>query len=108
VYAKKTYNEVRKVSGNAWGAPVTNFGNLCGAMGNNRELVIPWASIGANVIPASFRWLAYAIGQNSFVYGQVPQTNPAGNIGTNMAFPDNYFVSSTSNGAGAFPFAVVE
>jgi hypothetical protein len=107
VYAKNSYREVRTVSGNGWGAPVTNFGSFC-AMGNDREIVIPWAALGANAIPASFRWLGYATSAGGFVYGQVPETNPSGNIGTGQAFPDNYFVGSTSNGGGAFPFAVVE
>jgi hypothetical protein len=107
IYAKNSYREVRTVSGNGWGAPVTNFGSFC-TMGNDRELVIPWAALGANAIPASFRWLGYATSAGGFVYGQVPETNPSGNIGTSQAFPDNYFVGSTANGGGAFPFAVVE
>lgn len=107
LYAKSTYNEVRKVLGNAWGAPTAAAATFCGS-GTTREIVIPWAALGANGIPASFRWVAYATSATGFVYGQVPTTNPGGNIGTAANFPHDFFVSSTNDGAGAFPFGTVE
>lgn len=107
LYAKSTYNEVRKVLGNAWGAPTAAAATFCGS-GTTREIVIPWAALGSNGIPASFRWVAYATSASGFVYGQVPTTNPGGSIGTAANFPHDFFVSSTNDGAGAFPFDTVE
>lgn len=106
VYAKSNYNEVRVVSNNTWTIANGNV-TFCGA-NTTRELVIPWTLLGSNGIPASFRWVGYATSSGGFVYGQVPQGNPAGNIGTNATFPNDYFVSSTANGSGAFPFATIE
>ncbi len=107
LYAKSTYNEVRKVAGNAWGAPTAAAITFCGS-GSTREMVIPWSALGSNQIPASFRWVAYATSSGGFVYGQVPTTNPGGSIGTSANFPHDFFVSSTNDGSGAFPFATVE
>ena len=108
VYAKDGYNEVRKVVASAWGAATASAITFCKGGGTTRELVIPWAALGANVLPASFRWAAYTTSSGGFVYAQVPETNPAGAIGTSAAFGHDFFVSSTNNGAGAFPFATVE
>ena len=106
VYAKQGYNEVRVVSNNAW-TQVNGNVTFCKS-GNDREIVIPWTLIGAANPPASFRWVGYATSGGGFVYAQVPETNPSGAIGTNATFPHDYFVSSTANGSGAFPFATVE
>jgi hypothetical protein len=106
VYAKKSYNEVRIVSNNVWTVSNGNV-TFCDS-GQTRELVIPWSLLGANGRPASFRWVGYVTSNSGFVYAQVPQSNPSGNIGTNATFPNDYFVSSTANGSGAFPFATIE
>lgn len=108
IYAKDGYNEARRVVNSAWGAATASVITFCKGGGTTRELVIPWAALGTNVIPASFRWAGYNTSAGGFVYAQMPETNPAGNIGTNTAFGHDFFVSSTNNGAGAFPFATVE
>jgi len=108
VYAKDGYNEVRKVVSSAWGAATASAITFCKGGSTTRELVIPWAALGANVIPSSFRWVGYTTSSSGFVYAQVPETNPAGAIGTNATFAHDYYVSSTANGGGAFPFATVE
>lgn len=107
LYAKSTYNEVRKVVGAQWGAATASAATSCGNT-TTRELVIPWSALGQGSIPASFRFVAYATSAGGFVYGQIPTGNPSGSIGTGMSFPNDWFVSSTNDGAGAFPFDTVE
>lgn len=41
-------------------------------------------------------------------YARVPETNQAGAIGTSAAFAHDLHVSSTNDGAGAYPFATIE
>lgn len=107
LYAKQNYNEVRQVSGMAWGNAAQNVLKFC-AQAKTREIVIPWSALGANGIPSSFRWVAYATSSGGFVYAQIPETLPGGNIGTNATFPNDYYVPSTNNGSGAFPFDTIE
>ncbi len=112
VYAKHGYNEVRLASIDAgtWGAANANNVSFqfCDDGVNNREEVIPWSLLGSSGIPASFRFLAYATSSGGSVYGQIPTSNPSGSIGTSAVFGHDFYVSSTNNGAGAFPFATVE
>jgi hypothetical protein len=108
VYAKYGYAEVRLGSG-SWGSPDTTSVQICAVQnGTTREEVIPWTALGATAMPSSFRFLAYATSGAGFVYGQIPTSNPAGSIGTNATFGHDFYVSSTADGSGAFPFATTE
>ncbi len=109
VYAKSGYQEARKGSADAgaWSNPVTNAITFCSS-GTTREEVIPWTALGASSIPSSFRFLAYATSAGGFIYGQIPTTNPTADAGTSTTFGHDFFVSSTSNGTGSFPFDVTE
>jgi hypothetical protein len=109
VYAKSGYEESRTGSADAgaWSAASPGTVTFCGS-GTTREEVIPWTALGATSIPASFRFLAYATSGSGFVYGQIPTTNPGGNIGTTATFAHDFYVASTANGTGSFPFDTVE
>jgi hypothetical protein len=109
VYAKSGYQESRTGSADAgaWSAASTSTVTFCSA-GTTREEVIPWTALGGAGIPSGFRLLAYATSSSGFVYGQIPTTNPAGNIGTTATFAHDFHVASTSNGTGSFPFDTVE
>lgn len=107
VYAKQGYNEVRTANKNAWSK--TGAITMCtGNNGTTREMVLPWAALGANGIPASFRFAAYVTSANGWVYGQIPTNNPGGQIGMNATFPHDFWVQSTANGSGDYPFSFVE
>ena len=109
VYAKQGYNEIRfgSVDAGTW-VPTNGTIQFCDNGNATREEVIPWTALGASAIPPSFRFLAYATSGTGFVYGQIPTTNPSGSIGTSATFGHDFFVSSTGNGSGAFPFATTE
>jgi hypothetical protein len=106
VYAKAAYDEVRLPSGNAWAKSGTV--TVCSNGVATREIAIPWSALGANMIPASFRWMGYITSASGYVYGQLPETNPSAFVGLSASFPHDYFVKSTANGGGAFPFDVLE
>jgi hypothetical protein len=108
-YAKDGYQEVRLSQNDAgtWGNAATSAMTYC-SNGTVREEAIPWTSLGATSIPSSFRFLAYATSSSGFVYAQIPTTNAGGNIGTTYAFPHDFYVASTSNGTGSFPFDTTE
>lgn len=107
VYAKQGYSEVRTANKNAWSK--TGAITMCsGNNGTTRELVLPWAALGANGLPASFRFAAYVTSANGWVYGQIPTNNPGGQIGMNATFPHDFWVQSTANGSGDYPFSFVE
>jgi hypothetical protein len=107
VYAKQGYAEVRIASGGAWGAPATTALAFCG-QGTTREIAVPWSAIGAGALPASFRWLGHAVSASGYAYGQLPVTLPSGFIGTSASFPNDYRVTSTTNGTGSFPFQTID
>jgi hypothetical protein len=106
-YAKASYTEVRTASKNVWSK--TGSVTACaGGNGTTREVVMPWATLGANGLPAAFRIATYVTSANGWVYGQLPTNNPSGFVGMNATFPHDYWVQSTSNGGGSFPFSFVE
>ena len=109
VYAHSGYNEIRlgSVDAGTW-VPSNTTIQFCDDGNTTREEVIPWTALGASAIPASFRFLAYATSSGGFVYGQIPTSNPSGQIGTSATFAHDFFVSGTANGSGAFPFATTE
>lgn len=106
-YAKDTYNEVRLASGSSWGAATSSALTFCGT-GTTRELVVPWSALGLKSIASDFRWVGYVTSSTGYVYGQLPETLPGGFIGTSATFPNDYYVGSTSNGTGSFPFSKQE
>jgi hypothetical protein len=104
VYAKASYDEVRTVTNATW----TKTGSVTVCVSGDattRELVIPWSATGSSAIPASFRWMGYLTSATGYVYGQLPGSNPGKLVGLSASFPHDYFVASTSDGFGAFPFA---
>jgi hypothetical protein len=108
VYAKSGYQESRIGSvdaGTSWGAANTSSVMFCGS-GTTRELVIPWTALHTSTIPNGFDFLAYATSSGGFVYGQIPTSNVAGNIGTDAGFAHFYAVGPID--AGALPFANVQ
>ncbi len=106
VYAKSGYQELRLGSQDAgtWGSAVTNAVTFC-SNGTTREEVIPWTALGSNGLPASLRFLAYATSGSGYVYGQIPTSNPSGNIGTSATFTNDFYVADTGTGT---PFATTE
>jgi hypothetical protein len=50
-------------------------------------------------VPWQVEFLAYATSSSGFVYGQIPTTNPGGNIGTSATF-GHFFLAD----AGSYPF----
>ena len=107
VYAKTGYQESRVASSSAWGNAMTGTVTFC-SNGSTREEVIPWTALGATSIPASFRFFAYATSGTGFVYGQIPTSLPSGNVGTSANWNHDFYVSSTNNGSGSFPFGATE
>jgi len=107
VYAKTGYQESRVASNSAWGNAMTGTVTFC-SNGSTREEVIPWTALGATSIPASFRFFAYATSGTGFVYGQIPTSLPSGNVGTSANWNHDFYVSSTNNGSGSFPFGATE
>lgn len=107
IYAKASYNESRTVTAGAWGAPMASTLTFQGS-GSTREIVVPWGAVGRALIPSSIRFAAYNVSSTNYVYGQIPEANPGGNIGLNATFTHDYFVASTANGTGSFPFATIE
>jgi hypothetical protein len=107
VYAKSGYQESRIASSSAWGNATTNTVTFC-SNGTTREEVIPWTALGATSIPSSFRFLGYATSSGGFVYGQIPTSLPSGNVGTSANWNHDFYVASTNNGSGNFPFDTTE
>lgn len=107
VYAKSGYQESRIASSSAWGNAATNTVMFC-SNGMTREEVIPWTALGATAIPSAFRFFAYATSNNGFVYGQIPTSLPSGNVGTSANWNHDFYVSSTNDGTGSFPFDTTE
>ena len=107
VYAKSGYQETRIASNSAWGNASTGTITFC-STGSTREEVIPWTALGASAIPSAFRFIAYATSGSGFVYGQIPTSLPSGNVGTSATWNHDFYVSSTNNGSGSFPFGTTE
>jgi hypothetical protein len=107
VYAKTGYQESRVATSSAWGAASTGTVTFCSS-GMTREEVIPWTALGATAIPTAFRFFAYATSGTGFVYGQIPTTLPSGNVGTSANWNHDFYVASTNNGSGNFPFDTTE
>ncbi|HEY2365093.1 MAG TPA: hypothetical protein VGH87_01860 [Polyangiaceae bacterium] len=107
VYAKTGYQESRVATSSAWGTASTGTVTFCSS-GTTREEVIPWTALGATAIPSAFRFFAYATSGTGFVYGQVPTSLPTGNVGTSANWNHDFYVASTNDGSGNFPFDTTE
>ena len=107
VYAKSGYNETRIASNTAWGNAAANSIMFC-SNGQTREEVIPWSTLGASAIPSAFRFMGYATSGGGFVYAQIPTSLPSGQVGTSANWNHDFFVASTNNGSGSFPFDTTE
>ena len=106
IYAKSSYNEVRLADGvGGFGSPTAGAITEVGT-GNVRELVIPWSTIHAGGRPASFSWLGYATSGSGYVYGEMPPSNPGGNIGTSASFTHFYRVTDATPASGTKPFSL--
>ena len=110
VYAKHGYDEVRTADtdASAWSNPTAGAITFCDDGTNVREEVIPWSVLGAASIPSAFRFFGYATSATGFVYGQIPTSNPGGNVGTAATFNHDFYVTSTADGTGSFPFDLTE
>jgi hypothetical protein len=105
-YIKSTYNEYRVADGaNGWGSPTTATITQVGS-GSTREIRIPWSVIRSAGRPASFLFTGYVTSSNGFAYGEMPQENPGGFIGTNAIFSHFYRVTDATPGTGTKPFAM--
>ena len=109
VYAKSTYNEARTVDVDAgtWGNANASAIQFCDS-GTTREEVIPWSALGATAIPSSFRFLAYATTSGGFIYAQIPTSNPVGQSDAGATYTHDFYVQSTDNGNGSFPFDTMQ
>lgn len=107
-YFKDGYREYRTSDGGAWSGPTTNYGQYASNSSsgpNTREVAIPWSAITGGGIPASFNFFGYLTSSGGYVYGQVPNDNPAAVIGTSTQYTHYYQVTSTANGKSTPPFS---
>ncbi len=102
LYVKDGYREYRTANGsNGWSAQTTAFGSYASNAGT-REFSIPWSAIGG--LPAGFNWFSYVTSSSGHVYGQVPEQNQGGPIGTSARYERYYTVSNTT-GTPTPPFS---
>jgi glycosidase len=107
-YFKDGYNEFRNSNGSGgWGTQTSNYGAYAGnSNGNVREFAIPWTAITGGGLPSSFLFFGYLTSSTGYVYGQVPNDNPGGNIGTSATYTQYFAINSTVNGSSTPPFSV--
>ena len=105
-YFKNGYNEYRKSDGNGnWTNQVANYGTYA-SMGAAREFAIPWQAITGGGVPSSFVFLGLVTSSGGYVYGQTPNGNPGGNIGTAASYTQYFAVGSTVNSSSTPPFSI--
>ncbi|HTG16777.1 MAG TPA: alpha-amylase family glycosyl hydrolase, partial [Blastocatellia bacterium] len=107
-YFKDGYREFRTANGSGgWSSQTAFSGSYASGAGNVRELAIPWNDItGGGGRPGSFLFFGYLTSPGGFVYGQVPQDNGGGFIGTSATYSHYYTITSTANGASTKPFSI--
>jgi pullulanase len=110
VFIKDGYNEFRTSNGGSWSSQVSNALQYASNSGNNntREVAIPWTDITGAGIPAQFNFFGYLVSNdspNGYVYGQAPNDNPGGFIGTSAQYTHFYSVASTADGSSTPPFS---
>ena len=108
LYFKSGYAGFFNNSGTGWptGNLMTNAAYKVCAAGTTRELVVPWSVVATafgSDLPATFGFLGYVIGDNGYVYGQIPVSNPGGATAGDAGFSHYFAVSSTADG-GSTPF----
>ena len=59
-------------------------------------------------MPTSFDFFGYLTSSGGYVYGQIPDGNPFGFIGTGATYPQYFAVGNTSLATPSFPFADVQ
>jgi len=105
-YFKDGYNEYRNSDGNGnWTNPVSGYGTYASA-GSVREFAIPWQAITGGGMPSSFLFLGLLSSITGHVYGQAPNDNGGGNVGTSAAYTQYFVVNSTANGSSTPPFSI--
>ncbi len=107
-YFKDGYNEYRTSTGGAWSNATANaetYASNSSSGANTREIAIPWAAITGAGIPPQFTFFGYLTSSSGSVYGQVPNDNAGGAIGTGAQYVQCYLVSNTGNNVSTPPFA---
>jgi len=106
-YFKDGYNEYRKSDGNGgWGNSTSNYGKYASnGSSNTREFAIPWSAVSGG-LPSSFLFFGLLTSSGGYVYGQVPNDNGGGPVGTNAAYTQYFAVNSTVNGSSTPPFSI--
>lgn len=105
-YFKDGYNEYRKPDGNGnWTNAVSSYGTYA-SNGEVREFAIPWSAITGGGIPSSFLFLGLLTSSTGSVYGQVPNNNGGGLIGTSAAYTQYFVVNRTAHGSSTPPFSI--
>jgi glycosidase len=106
-YFNDGYREYRTSSGGGWSDPAANYGAYASnsANDNTRELAIPWSAITGAGLPLQFDFFGYLTSSGGYIYGQVPNNNPGGNIGGSATYKQYYSVVNTGNGTSTPPFS---
>jgi glycosidase len=105
-YFKNGYNEYRNADGAGnWTNPVSNYGAYA-SFGSAREFAIPWQAITGGGMPTAFLFLGLETSSAGYVYGQTPNDNIGGTIGTSATYPHYFVVNSTANGSSTPPFSI--
>ena len=105
-YYKDGYREYRTSNGGAWSNPTTNYGAYASnSSTNTREVAIPWNAVTGGGLPPAFNFFGYLTSSGGYVYGQVPNDNPGGNIGTSAQYTQYYQITNTGNGTSTPPFS---
>lgn len=110
-YFKDGYREFRNSDGvGNWTGPTSGYGSYASSASpdNTREIAIPWSAITGSGRPADFDFLGYLASSGGYVYGQVPNDNPGGFIGTSAVYSQYFNVSDTGDGTSSSPFASEE
>src|SRR5579862_1304241 len=83
-YLKNGYNEYRTANGSgSWSSQVSNVLTFASnSNGNVREFAIPWSAITGSGLPSSFLFLGFLTSSGGYIYGQVPNDNGGGLVGT--------------------------
>jgi glycosidase len=115
-YFKDGYNEYRTSSGGAWSSPTANAEQYASNSNNDntREIAIPWSAVtSGGGIPSQFNFFGYltsnttscGCSQGGYVYGEVPNDNAGGFIGTSATYTQYYAITNTGNGTSTPPFS---
>jgi glycosidase len=105
-YFKDGYNEYRTSDSNGnWTNPISNFGTYA-STGTVREFAIPWQAITGGAMPSSFLFLGLLTSSTGYVYGQTPNDNAGGSVGTSAVYTQYFVINDTANGSSTPPFSI--